>query len=315
MTKTSPRQTTNHVLMVRPRHFAMGSPTHLDNAFQEIAPPEHQRGIAAAAVGEFNTYVAALRGAGIRVTVADDDETLVTPDSAFPNNWFSTHADGLLVTYPMFWPQRRIERRQEILDLLDQNHEINRTLALEHWENAGRFLEGTGSLILDRVNRVAYCCFSERATEAAIHDWCAAMDYTAVTFHAVDQRGTPVYHTNVMLAIGSEVAVACFDAVTDLTEKEKLTQSLTKAGKRLLGISQAQMDQFGGNMLELHNERGPIWVMSAAAHQSLDEAQLEALGAPVLHVSLPNIEKYGGGSARCMISEIFLPDKKTTDHE
>lgn len=308
-TTTTSHQTTNHVLMVRPRSFAMGSPTHFDNAFQEIAPPEHQHAIAAAARVEFDHYVALLRQAGIRVTVVDDDEQVVTPDSVFPNNWFSTHADGLLVTYPMFWPQRRIERRQEIIDQLDKENTINRTLALEHWESAGRILEGTGSLVLDRVERIAYCCYSERATKQAIYDWCEAMDYKPITFNALDQRGTPIYHTNVMLAVGSTVAVACFDSVPDPAEKSKLTESLVLSGRRILGISQDQMDQFGGNMLELHNENGPLWVMSSAAFNSLDPAQVEALAAPILHVPLPTIEKYGGGSARCMISEIFLEDK------
>lgn len=302
-------QTTDHVLMVRPRNFAMGSPTHFDNAFQEVAPPELQHDIAAKAVKEFDHYVSLLRQAGIRVTVVDDDKDLLTPDSAFPNNWFSTHEDGLLVTYPMFWPQRRIERRSDILKLLDANHHINRTLALEHWENAGRFLEGTGSLVLDRVNRIAYCCYSERATKAAIHDWCEAMEYAPITFNALDQRGTPIYHTNVMLAVGTEVAVACFNSVPDEEEKAKLTESLAMTGKRLVGISQDQVDQFGGNMLELRTEKGPLWVMSTAAFNSLDRAQVDALGAPVLHVPLPTIEKFGGGSARCMISEIFLEEK------
>ena len=300
------QQITDHVLMVRPHHFAMGSATHMDNAFQEIAPPEIQREVAARAIEEFDDYVGQLRAAGITVTVVDDDPNAHTPDSAFPNNWFSTHEDGLLVTYPMFWPQRRVERRPDILELLDRDHYINRTLALEHWENEGRFLEGTGSLVLDRVNRIAYCCFSERATRQAIHDWCEALGYAPLTFHAYDQRGTPVYHTNVMLAIGETVAVACFDSVTDEAEKTKLTESLAMNGRRLLGISQDQMDQFGGNMLQLRSKDGPIWVMSSAAYRSLDPAQRQALGAPVLHVPLPTIERYGGGSARCMISEIFL---------
>lgn len=295
--------------MVRPKNFAVGSPTHMDNAFQSVAPPEHQREIAAAAIKEFDNYVNVLRQAGVQVTVIDDHDDLVTPDSVFPNNWFSTHEDGLLVTYPMYWPQRRVERRADILELLDREHKINRTLALEHWEGNGRFLEGTGSLVLDRVNRIAYCCYSERATKEAIYDWCAAMDYSPITFNAHDQRGTAVYHTNVMLAIGTEVAVACLDSVKDPAEKSKLTESLVLTGKRIFGISLDQMDQFGGNMLEVMTDIGPAWVMSSAAFNSLDPAQRDALGAPIIHVPLPIIEKYGGGSARCMISEIFLAGK------
>ena len=285
----------------------MGSPTHYDNAFQSIAPPERQHEIAELARAEFDGYVTALRRVGVRVTVVDDDPAVPTPDATFPNNWFSTHEDGLYVTYPMFWPQRRLERRREIFDLLDERHLINRTLALEHWENEGRYLEGTGSLVLDRRARTAYCCFSERATEAAIDDWCAAMDYTPIAFHAVDRRGTAVYHTNVMLAVGTEVAVVCFGAIPDGADKRKVRESLTASGRRLIEISLDQMDRFGGNMLELRTKEGPLWVMSSSAFGSLDATQREQLSAPILHVPLPVIEKYGGGSARCMLSEIFLP--------
>lgn len=303
------KQTTHHLLMVRPRDFAIGSPTHHDNHFQSIAPPELQREIAARAMEEFDNYVRVLRESGLRITVVDDQPNISTPDSVFPNNWFSTHEDGLFVTYPMYWPQRRIERRTDVLELLDHDHHIQRTLALEHWENAGHILEGTGSLVLDRQNRIAYACFSERATEAAIHDWCQAMDYSPITFTALDASGGTVYHTNVMLAVGNEVAIACLDSVRDPTEKSKLTESLAMTGKKIIGISLDQMNNFAGNALEVMTANGPAWVMSERAFNILDPAQIEALGAPVIHTPLPVIEKYGGGSARCMISEIFLPEK------
>ncbi|WP_020569830.1 citrulline utilization hydrolase CtlX [Neolewinella persica] len=303
------KQTTNHLLMVRPEDFAIGSPTHLDNHFQSIAPPEKQRDIAAAAIKEFDAYVETLRSAGLKITVMEDQKGISTPDSVFPNNWFSTHEDGLYVTYPMYWPQRRVERRDDVLEILDKDHLINRTLALEHWESEGRFLEGTGSLVLDRQNRIAYACFSERATKEAIGDWCDAMDYKPLTFNAFDQRGGVIYHTNVMLAIGNEVALVCLDAVTDPGEKTKLTESLFLTGKRIIGLSQDQVDNFGGNALEVQTPDGPAWVMSSTAYNALDPAQREALGAPIIHAPLPVIEKYGGGSARCMISEIFLPKK------
>lgn len=303
------KQTTHHLLMVRPRDFAIGSPTHHDNHFQSIAPPELQREIAARAMDEFDNYVRVLREAGLRITVVDDQPDVSTPDSVFPNNWFSTHEDGLYVTYPMFWPQRRIERRADVLELLDQDHHIRRTLALEHWESAGHILEGTGSLVLDRQNRIAYACFSERATESAIHDWCQAMNYSPLTFTALDASGGTIYHTNVMLAVGTDVAIACLDSVRDPAEKSKLTESLAMTGKKIVGISLEQMNNFAGNALEVMTANGPAWVMSETAHNALDPAQLEALGAPVIHAPLPVIEKYGGGSARCMISEIFLPEK------
>lgn len=304
-----PKQTTHHLLMVRPRDFAIGSPTHHDNTFQEIAPPEHQREIAARATVEFDNYVRVLRESGLRITVMDDQADIHTPDSVFPNNWFSTHEDGLYVTYPMYWPQRRIERRADVMEVLDRDHFIGRTLALEHWESAARILEGTGSLVLDRQNSIAYACISERATESAIHDWCDALNYRPITFTAQDADGGIIYHTNVMLSIGNSVAIACLDSVRDPEEKAKLTESLAITGKKIVGISLQQMHSFAGNALEVATANGPAWVMSDAAHGSLDPAQINALGAPVVHAPLPVIEKYGGGSARCMISEIFLPEK------
>ncbi|MEL7160976.1 MAG: arginine deiminase-related protein, partial [Bacteroidota bacterium] len=241
-----PNQTTHHLLMVRPRNFAIGSPTYVDNSFQIQAQPEDQRRIAAAAVAEFDNYVRVLRGAGLKITVLEDPPDSMLPDSVFPNNWFSTHEDGLLVTYPMFWPQRRLERRADLVEVLDREHFINRTLALEHWEDRARILEGTGSLVLDRVNRIAYVCYSERATPKAIADWCDAMDFAPLTFHAYDRNGAVIYHTNVMLAIGTHVALACLDSVTDPAEKAKLTESLALTGKRIVGLSLEQVGQFGG---------------------------------------------------------------------
>ena len=295
--------------MVRPRDFAIGSPTHHDNYFQSIAQPEHQREIAARATQEFDNYVRVLRDAGLRITVVDDQPDVHTPDSVFPNNWFSTHEDGLYVTYPMYWPQRRIERRADVLELLDQDHHIGRTLALEHWESAARILEGTGSLVLDRQNRIAYACISERATESAVRDWCEALNFRPHIFTALDDAGRTIYHTNVMLAVGTTAAIVCLDSVRDAGEKARLTESLINTGKKIVGISLTQMNNFAGNALEVATPNGPAWVMSDAAYNILDPAQIEALGAPVIHAPLPVIEKYGGGSARCMISEIFLPEK------
>lgn len=304
-----PNQTTHHLLMVRPRSFAIGSPTHVDNSFQSLAQPEDQRPIAAAAVAEFDNYVQVLRTAGLTITVIEDKEGQVLPDSVFPNNWFSTHDDGLLVTYPMYWPQRRLERRGDILDLLDNGLQVNRTLALEHWENTGRILEGTGSLVLDREKQIAYVCYSERATPKAIQDWCDAMNYAPITFNAFDKRGAVIFHTNVMMAVGTTAALVCLDSVPDPDEKAKLTESLALTGKKIIGLSLDQVDHFAGNALEVATPNGPAWVMSSNAFHSLDPAQKEALGAPIIHAPLPTIETYGGGSARCMIAEIFLPEK------
>ena len=293
--------------MVRPRNFALGSPTHADNAFQEVPAPEEERSVALLAIEEFDGFVATLRAAGLRITVLDDAEGSHLPDSVFPNNWFSTHEDGLLITYPLLWPERRRERREDIVEILDADYQINRTLALEHWEDAGRVLEGTGSLILDRQRRIAYVTYSERATHQAILDWCAACDYQPITFHAYGREGTPVYHTNVMMAVGTDRAIVCLESVTDAAERSKLREALAMNGKHLVEISLEQMENFCGNALEVSTPTGPAWVMSSRAHAALRPEQLEALHAPVLHAPLTNIEIYGGGSARCMLAEIFLP--------
>jgi hypothetical protein len=303
------KQTTHHLLMVRPANFAVGSRTHEDNHFQAVAPENKQRKIADAAKAEFDNYVNVLRSAGLRITVIEDQEGIRTPDSVFPNNWFSTHEDGLYVTYPMYWPERRIERRADILETLDKDHTIKRTLALEQWENEGRILEGTGSLVLDRQNRIAYACYSERATKVAIHDWCEAMDFTPVTFSATDQDDKTIYHTNVMLAVGTDSAIACLDSVREPKEKALLIDSLTRTGKRIVEISLKQMNNYAGNGLEVSTPEGTSWVMSERAFKALNQDQVTALGGKVIHAPLEVIETYGGGRARCMISEIFLPEK------
>jgi len=193
--------------MIRPRTFAAGSPTVADNHFMESVPEDREREVARLARVEFDHYAETLRDAGLRLTILEDREDVPTPDSVFPNNWFSTHEDGLFVTYPLAWPARRPERRPDLLEILDRDHHITRTLALDHWEDEGRVLEGTGSLVLDREHQIAYVCYSDRATPDAIRDWCAAMDYRPVAFTAVDQDGVPIYHTNVLLAVGTDKAI------------------------------------------------------------------------------------------------------------
>ena len=302
-------QTTHHLVMIRPRTFAAGSPTAADNHFMESLPEQREQAVAERARAEFDNYLRTLREAGLRVTVLDDRPDVDTPDSTFPNNWFSTHEDGLFVTYPLAWEARRRERRPDLLEVLDQDHYIKRTLALEHWEDGGRILEGTGSLVLDRVHRIAYCCYSDRATPEALRDWCDAMDYQEMGFRAVDSSGQPIYHTNVMLAVGTNVAIVCLESIPDPDQRYAVTTSLESTGKRVVKISLAQMAEFAGNVLEVRTPQGPAWVMSSTAYHALSEQQLAALGAPVIHAPLPTIEQYGGGSARCMIAEVFLPER------
>ncbi|CAH1000240.1 hypothetical protein LEM8419_01389 [Neolewinella maritima] len=305
------KQTTHHLLMVRPANFARASETVADNSFQEVVANESFTAIGQRAVAEFDQFVVLLREAGVQVTVIEDTVSPVKPDAVFPNNWFSTHADGVLVTYPTFWPQRRMERRTDVIEQLGERCTISDHIDLSSWEAEERYLESTGCLLLDRTARIAYACISQRCSPEAVHAWCERMDYKPITFHGYDQRGAVIYHTNVMMALGTTHAVICLDAITDAGEKSKVTDSLALSGKRIVGLSQDQMDQFAGNMLEVETAQGPLWVMSTSAHAALDQAQLDALleppGTRILHSDLGTIERYGGGSARCMLGEIFLP--------
>ena len=307
------QQTTHHLLMVRPANFARASETVADNSFQEPVANESFAAIGVRAVGEFDRFVELLREAGVEVTVVEDTPTPVKPDAVFPNNWFSTHADGTLITYPTFWPQRRLERRQDVVERFGREFGLKEHLDLSVWEDEDRFLESTGSLLLDRAARIAYACLSQRCSPEAVHAWCERMGYQPITFHGYDLRGAVIYHTNVMMALGTTHAVVCLDAVTDPVEKSKLTESLVLSGKRIIGLSLEQVDRFAGNMLEVVTPQGPLWVMSTAAYTALDPVQVAALlepeGMRILHSDLGTIERYGGGSARCMLGEIYLPPR------
>ena len=303
-------QTTNHLLLVRPANFARASETVADNSFQQPVDSESFSDIGRRAVAEFDAFVGLLQKVGITTHVIEDTPDPVKPDAVFPNNWFSTHADGTLVTYPTYWPQRRRERREDIVDYLRERFEVKRRLDVSVWEEQELFLESTGSVVLDRRARVAYACISQRCSLDAVHQWCELMDYKPVTFHGHDAEGEVIYHTNVMMAIGTEHVLVCLDAVRDEREKSKLTESLLLSGKRVIGLSLEQVHHFAGNALEAVTPDGPVWIMSSAAFNSLDPAQRDALMVPegmrIVHADLSTIEHYGGGSARCMLAEVFL---------
>lgn len=298
--------------MIRPVHFGRNSETVADNSFQDpLASAEYDR-VATAARAEFDVFVNVLTEAGVRLTVVEDRDDPITPDAVFCNNWFSTHDDGLLVTYPMYWPQRRRERRADIIELFDQKCVINRTMALDHWENDGRFLESTGSLVLDRVNRVAYACISNRCDENAVHDWCEAMDYQPITFKATDAMGRIVYHNNVIMAIGTWLVPICLDAIADEGERAKVKEAILVTGRRIMELTPNQVEHFAGNMLEADTASGGIWIMSTQAYTALtpnQRALLRTDGMRIAHAPIETIETYGGGSARCMVGEIFLADR------
>lgn len=306
------RQTTDHVLMVRPAHFAFNEETAANNAFQSRdgrLDPEQMR---QQAMQEFDGFVEQLRAAGVQVTVAKDSATPIKPDAVFPNNWVTFHQEGLVITYPMFAPTRRRERRRQIIDqVLKEGFHADRRLNFEFNEKRDRFLEGTGSIIFDHAHRLAYACLSPRTDEQLLTDLCQEIGYQPVVFHSTDANGQAVYHTNVMMALGETFVVICLESVRDQSEREMLERQFIAAGKEIVAISLAQMNAFAGNMLQVRTTAGKtLLVMSTTAYQALTPEQITTLEqhTQLLHVPITTIETYGGGSARCMMAEVFLPE-------
>lgn len=300
-------QTTSTVLMVRPANFAFNPDTAGNNPFQHDDLPALQ--VQRQALGEFDRYLSALRARGVEVLVVQDTAEPHTPDSIFPNNGFSTHADGTLVLYPMQGRNRRLERGKPILQALE-GLRIDTRIDLTAHEQQERFLEGTGSLVLDREARIAYACRSIRTHEALLDEFANRLGYRVVAFDAVDRQGVPIYHTNVMMSVGSHLALVCLVSLPDLAQREALRSSLQASGKQVMELSRGQLERFAGNMLELHDAAGqPLLVMSHSAWHALDDAQrelIESLTNPLV-VDIATIERVGGGSARCMLAEIHLP--------
>lgn len=303
-------QTTNHILMIRPVDFKFNEQTAGNNKFQ-VASTESD--VQTAALKEFDAFVALLQQNGVDVTVIDDTLEPETPDSIFPNNWVSFHDDGSVYLYPMFSENRRLERRKEILDGLKDHFEVNHISDLSFYEHQHAFLEGTGSMVLDRTNKIAYACLSVRTDEEVLNNFCMLTGYEPVAFHAVDVSNFPIYHTNVMMCIGDRFAVICLDSIRNPEEKLNVTISLKGAGKEIIEISLEQMNKFAGNMLQLSNaENESLLVMSEQAYLSLTSEQIAALEqySRIVYSPLYTIEKNGGGSARCMLAEIHLPVKE-----
>lgn len=291
--------------MVRPAHFAFNAETAENNHFQEKTD---QTDVNDKAVKEFDTFVALLRSNDVDVIVVQDTPEPWTPDSVFPNNWFSSHTMGELVLYPMFAENRRAERKPAVLHLLRRRMNHPKLIDLTHWEKEGEFLEGTGSMILDRDKRIAYACRSERTSEKVLIDFCSRLQFDYVLFDAVDRNGKPVYHTNVMMEVGAQIAVVCLEAVKNEQERERLVRRLDGTGKIIVDITQEQMEHFSGNMIELKNRSGhPLMVMSQSARNALTPEQVQVISTynKIVSADLSTIETNGGGSARCMIAEIF----------
>lgn len=302
-------QHTSNILLIKPVNFNFNEETAVNNRFQvKLADDTVQE----KALAEFALLIQTLTEKGIAVTVVNDTPEPYTPDSVFPNNWISFHEDGALVLYPMFAENRRKERKQQVIDLIRQKFSIKQTIDLTHHELEGHFLEGTGSMVLDRENRIAYACLSARTHKNILEVFCSKLGYQPVIFSAYDQAGAAIYHTNVMMCVADRFVVICLESITDTVEKAEVRERIIQSGKQLIEISYAQMNRFAGNMLQVHNQQGKRFlVMSSQAYHSLTPEQIQILEAyqPLLHSDISTIETHGGGSVRCMMAEIFLPEK------
>ncbi|WP_299890062.1 citrulline utilization hydrolase CtlX [uncultured Lacinutrix sp.] len=308
------QQTTNTILMIRPIGFRMNEQTAVNNYYQKVLDNTLPETVNAKAQQEFDDYVAKLRAVGINVVVVEDTKEFDTPDSIFPNNWISFHENGNVGLYPMFAENRRLERREDVLEQLETaGFKINDIVDYTSAEDEDVFLEGTGSLLLDRVNRKAYCALSPRADEDLFIEFCEDFEYTPVIFTAnqtVEGKRKAIYHTNVMMCLGETFAVICLDCIDDKKERKQVIKSLTDDGKEVIRITEAQVNNFAGNMLQVKGKDDKLYlIMSQAAYDSLSEAQIKIIEkhCEILSSSLDTIEACGGGSARCMMAEVFLP--------
>ena len=300
--------------MVRPHSFRKNEETATNNHYQRDIAQASPEEIIERAQEEFDGLVDQLKAAGVEVVVFDEAEPHETPDALFPNNWISTHADGTVALYPMFAPNRRTERREDVPLVLEHQFgfDVRQIIDFTEFESHNKFLEGTGSIVLDRINRKAYAALSDRTDARALEHFCDQLDFEPVAFQAfqtVDNQRLPIYHTNVMMSIGSGYAVVCLDCIDSDDERKQVVDAIAQDGLELIAITEEQVNQFAGNMLELTGDEGPVLVMSASAYQSLVPGQIENLQqhTTLLHAPLPTIETCGGGSARCMIAEIHLP--------
>lgn len=315
MTQPNKVQITGHLMMIRPKNFGYNAETAKSNAFQTEPEKtgESSETIREEALVEFDNFVGLLERNGVRVTVVEDKNDPITPDAVFPNNWVSFHQNGTAITYPMQSESRRFERDESIIDQLAEKLEVHAVFNLDTYEDKGLFLEGTGSMILDRVNSIVYACLSPRTDLAVLEVFCKLLNYRKVVFHAVDGGRQPIYHTNVMMALGQSFVVICMDSILDAKEKDTLKKYFYDTKKEIINITLDQMNAFAGNMLQVKNDRNtPLLIMSSQAHASLRPDQIRHLErhSQILHAPIPTIETYGGGSVRCMMAEVFLAEKK-----
>lgn len=306
------KQYTAHLLMVRPACFQFNEETALSNSFQKNINELDATQIKEKAIAEFDNYVNTLRSHGINVTVIQDTTTPAKPDAIFPNNWISMDKDGTVFLFPMLTPNRRLEVRSEIIDILKQKYCINEIKDFTFYVNENKFLEGTGSMIFDHPNKIAYACLSPRTNKKLLIEYCMLIGYKPIYFSASDEQQQLVYHTNVMLTIGDKFAVICLDSIIDKSEQNTVVRQLENDGHEIINISFAQMGFFAGNMLQVQSKDGKTFlVMSQTAFDSLTSTQIAQIEkyTSILSVQIPTIETIGGGSARCMLAEIYLPEK------
>ncbi len=306
------RQTTNSIVMVRPWHFGFNPQTAESNAFQKTHVLIDDKNLNKLAIEEFDSMVGKLRFNGVNVMVFEDQIHKTLPDAVFPNNWISMHHSGKVVYYPMQAENRRMERREDILDLLLHEHGFSHTGLdnLSGFEEEGKYLEGTGSLVLDHQSRVAYAAISPRTNPEVFSKWCKVNEYYPVMFEASDASGGQIYHTNVIMSVGAGFVVVCLEVIRDEKYRAFIRDVFEKTGKTIIEITEDQMNGFCGNILQINNNLGePLIVMSSTAFENFNEAQISTIQrfGKIIHSPIPTIETFGGGSARCMIAEVFLP--------
>ena len=309
------KQITNSIMMIKPVGFRYNEQTAVNNYYQKVLDNLSVEQTQENALNEFNAFVEKLKNAGVNVIIVEDTKTQDTPDSIFPNNWVSFHSSGTVGLYPMYAENRRDERREDIFDILvdEYGFEIDEIKDFTEFEEHDKFLEGTGSMVLDRENKICYAAISIRTDEIAVMQFCEEFGYRPVCFTAnqdIEGERMAIYHTNVMMCVADKFAVICLNTIDDVLERENIVENLKESGKEIIEITEEQNHRFAGNMLQLMGDK-PYLVMSNSAYESLTESQIKAIKkhCPIIYSSLDTIEACGGGSARCMMAEIFLPKK------
>ncbi|MDX2249235.1 MAG: arginine deiminase-related protein [Bacteroidia bacterium] len=301
-------QFTSHLMMIRPVRFGFNEQTAESNAFQQKSPALSSAEIQARALEEFDTFVKMLRDVSVTVTVFDDTPEPHTPDSIFPNNWISLHRNGQIFIYPMLAPNRQAEIRSDIIQEMTALYANPEVVDFRKYAGPGQYLEGTGSMILDRAAKVVYACISPRTHPELLRKFCQKIQYRLVEFHAMDEHGQEIYHTNVLMGLGEGYAVICLEAIPDESERQNVITSLRAGGFEIIPLTFFQMNNFAGNLLQVVSQDGIPWgVLSRRAYDSLDELQKKTLQhyTRILVVPLDVVEVYGGGSVRCMMAEVF----------